>query len=93
MITLFRTRRSEGAAAVEETLDELCLAHATVVIESGDKPPPEMPLGRDLPVLVDEHNVFEGTPAILAHLQDLEAYRDLWYKFQSDVCYYDEEGE
>lgn len=92
MIALYRTREGDGGAAVEERLAELCLAHETVVAESAADLPEGLCDAGGLPVLVDEHDVFVGAEAILGHLEALEAYRAQWYKYQSDVCYCDEEG-
>jgi hypothetical protein len=58
-----------------------------VKIPPGRPLPQDMPSGVSLPVLIDEDGVFEGAGAILDHLRELEALKDLWYKFQSDVCY------
>lgn len=87
MITLFTTRDGDGSAAVEETLNEMCLAHKTVVLDSAADLPADIGTGGEPPVLVDEHEISRGTKAILSHLEELEAFESLWYKFQSDVCY------
>lgn len=92
MITFFTTAESEDNAAVEDTLDDLCMTHETVTVKSARDLPPEVPSEGGLPVLVDEHDVFQGIAAILEHLQALEAFKAQWYKFQSDACYVDEEG-
>ncbi|MBE0535982.1 MAG: hypothetical protein IH624_09965 [Phycisphaerae bacterium] len=92
MMTLYRTQRQEGAAA-EETLDELCLAHKTVMVESAEDLPPELAGEGEPPVLVDEHDVIHGIKDILAHLEKLERFRALWYKYQSDVCYCEDEDD
>jgi hypothetical protein len=44
-------------------------------------------------VLVNGGNTFQGHKGIIAHLQELDGFMDLWYKFQSDACYCDESGQ
>lgn len=78
--------------AIQEVLKELCLAHDTVVLDSRQDLPDELRASGPPPVLVDDGEIIQGREKILAHLEDLAAFKDLWYKFQSDACYCDEEG-
>jgi hypothetical protein len=50
MIKFYRMRKCTGCAAIQDALEELCIAH----------------------------------------LEELEQFKELWYKFQSDACYCDE---
>jgi hypothetical protein len=45
------------------------------------------------PVLIDgDRRVIEGDEPILKHLEELEAVKALWDKYQTDACYCDEDG-
>lgn len=92
MIKFFRTSKCKGCAAIQEALDDLSIAHETVVLESPEDLPSELVrIGRP-PILVDGRDVIEGSENIIAHLEELEQFKELWYKFQSDACYCDEQG-
>jgi hypothetical protein len=43
-------------------------------------------------VLRDGDEVFEGSKAVADHLEEMKEFKRQWYKFQSDACYCDEEG-
>ncbi|MEJ2703188.1 MAG: glutathione S-transferase N-terminal domain-containing protein [Sedimentisphaerales bacterium] len=90
MITFYRTRKCPGCAAIQDTLEELCIAHETVVLESPNDLPPELASAGHPPILVDEHDVITGSKNIIAHLEKLEKFKELWYKYQSDACYCDD---
>jgi glutaredoxin len=95
MITLYRRRGCPQCSGIEEALKELTLAHRVIEVGKGEvgREMPEQPCGPSRPpVLIDEGKVFRGSKAILDHLEDLKGFRALWYKFQSDACYCDEEG-
>ena len=91
MVTLYRTPDCPGCLAIQSVLKELVLAHHVVVADPSDLPA-ALPQGTHLPVLVDEGVIYQGREAILAHLEELESFKELWDKFQSDACYCDEEG-
>lgn len=44
------------------------------------------------PILVDDDRVIQGNKNIIAYLEELEWFRELWSKFQSNACYCDENG-
>jgi glutaredoxin len=92
MIKFYRTRKCNGCAAIQDALEELCIAHETVVLESQKDLPPELTNKGGLPVVVDGRQVIVGSKNIIAHLEELEQFKELWYKYQSDACYCDEEG-
>ena len=95
MITLYRKRGCPRCADIEEALKELTLAHRVVDVGEGageEKMPEGIGEPRRPPILVDEGEAFRGPGAILDHLESLKGFRALWYKFQSDACYCDEEG-
>ena len=37
--------------------------------------------------------MYQGRSTIHAHLEELKALRELWYKYGSDACYCGEEGD
>lgn len=92
MIRFFRNRNCTGCAAIQETLEELCLAHDVIVLDSPKDLPDEFADAGPPPILVDDREIIQGREDILAHMEELAEFKDLWYKFQSDACYCDEEG-
>jgi glutaredoxin len=93
MITLFRTKSCPGCSAIQETLEELCIAHKVVLIDEDPRGSSGLPAGTRPPVLVDEDEVVQGSDAIIAHLEKLKDFKATWEKFQSDACYCDEAGD
>ncbi|OHB80447.1 MAG: hypothetical protein A2Z25_08855 [Planctomycetes bacterium RBG_16_55_9] len=93
MIKFYRTRQCSGCAAIQDALEELCMAHETVVLESPNDLPPELADAGCPPILVDGRDVIQGSKEIIAHLEELEQFKELWYKFQSDACYCNEQGD
>jgi hypothetical protein len=92
MITLYRTAEDPWGQEVQETLRELCLAHDVVLVTASGPGRGSVPEGASPPVLVDEGKVYQDRSAIHAHLEELRALRELWYKYGGDACYCDEEG-
>ena len=89
MIRFCRTKKCDGCGQIEEMLKDLCIRHEVIVVEDdGDE---RLPAGTRAPVLVDEDEVVEGMAAIAEHLTALGKFRALWYKYQSDACYCDDE--
>jgi glutaredoxin len=93
MMTFFRTEDCKGCGAIQEALRHLCMAHETVVVSSEAELPAEAAGHGGPPILVDEHEVIGGSRQIIDHLEELERYKSQWYKYQSDVCYCDDEGD
>lgn len=91
MITFFRTPDCPECVEIQETLEELCLAH-NVMLLKGDDDAAGLPQGTHPPVLVDGNEVIQGRESIMAHLEGLEEFKALWEKYQTDACYCDEEG-
>jgi hypothetical protein len=50
-----------------------------------------LPKLKRLPAMDDEGKLYQGIDAIMKHLEELEAFKEQWYKFQSDACYCDED--
>ena len=93
MMTFFRTEDCEGCGTIQEALEQLCIAHETVVVGSEAELPAEAAGQGGPPILVDEQEVIRGSREIINHLEELERYKAQWYKYQSDVCYCDDEGD
>jgi hypothetical protein len=91
MITFFRTSDCPECGEIQDTLEELCLAHKVISL-NGDDDVSGLPQGTHPPVLVDGDEVIQGREAIVAHLAWLEGFKAVWEKFQTDACYCDEEG-
>ena len=80
--------RSHGV--IQDALRELCITHETVMLESSDELPSELVKAEPPPILADERDIiFSGAKNIIAHLEELEQFKELWYKYQSDACYCD----
>lgn len=92
MITFFATSGCSGCRAIRETLEELSLAREMVEVDAPGGAQ-ALPSGLDPPVLVDDHDTFQGHHRILAHLEALADFKAAWEKFQSDACYCDDEGQ
>ena len=71
---------------IQETLDEMAIACRSVALDDRHELPEDL-RGRKLPLLVDQDRVFQGGEAIIGHLSELEKFKKQWYKYQSDVCY------
>ena len=93
MITFLRTVGCTGCEASEEVVEELCIAHKVVTTGQDAKSCTLLSDGAEPPMLVDGDRTFQGHKDVIAHLQKLEGFRDLWYRFQSDACYCNESGQ
>jgi glutathione S-transferase len=87
-MTLYITADCSTCTQVREALDELALAHETVVLPAGGKSD-RLPEGTQPPALVDDGRVIQGAGAIFVYLEELEELKRVWLKYQSDVCYCD----
>ena len=87
MLKFFRTPNCPACQAIEDILTELCLAHEIVLVSRNSTSKNKLPEGTRAPVLVDDGQVIQGSKKIVAHLEKLKDFRELWYKFQSDACY------
>jgi hypothetical protein len=90
MIKFYRTRKCSGCATIQDTLEELCIVHETLVLESPEDLPPDLVNKGGPPILIDDRQIIAGSKNIIAHLEELEQFKELWYKYQSDACYCDE---
>ena len=92
MITFYRTPNCPRCSQIQGALEDLVIAHRVVVVRDRSEIAGLLPEGAKLPVLVDNDEVIQGSGAILRHLEELEKFKELWDKFQSDACHCDEEG-
>lgn len=92
MLTLYRTAADPAGRDLQQALEESCLAHEVVLVAAAGPAPESLPAGARPPALVDDGRVYQDRGAILAHLEELRAMRELWHKYGSDACYCDGEG-
>jgi glutathione S-transferase len=92
-ITFYKTADCRECQGIQAALEELCLAHEVVLVTASDEGRGALAEGTRPPVLVDEGKIYQGRGAILAHLEELEAFKELWYKYGSDSCYCDAQGD
>ena len=79
--------KCKGCIAIQDALKELCIVHETIVVENPTELPYELRKIGEMPILVDEDNVICGEKNVLVHLEKLAKFKELWYKYQSDACY------
>lgn len=92
MITFYRTKHCKGCQGIQTILEEMTLAHEVVIVEKSNEDIPGLPPGIRPPAMMDDKELIKGKRAIFAHLEEMEGFKEQWYKFQSDACYCDEEG-
>lgn len=92
MLIFYRTEDCLGCKGIQTALEEMRLAHKVIIVKNVPITDGEVASGMRPPVLVDEKEIIQGKDNILKHLEKLEEFKEQWYKFQSDACYCDEEG-
>lgn len=93
MLTFYRSKNCPGCIQIEETLKKLVLAHRIVEVSNRKELPEVFTKETSLPVMIDNGEVIQGYDAILNHLEQLEQFKELWDKYQSDACYCDEDTD
>lgn len=93
MITFYANKGCKECDQIEEMIANLSLAHRTVIVEEGGQKPESLAKDVSLPAMEDEHEVFSGHRQIVEHIDDLSKYRGQWYKYQSDVCYVEDDSQ
>jgi glutaredoxin len=91
MFIFYRSPQCPGCNHIQEILERLAIAHKVIMVHSVEETKDKIPSVTALPVLVDGEKVVQGRDAILARLEEIEKFKELWDKFQSDACYCDEE--
>lgn len=86
MIILYRPEESAAADAVQETLEELVLAHRVEVVSNGRAH--GAPDRRDLPVLVEGDDEYSGTE-IQSFLEKRANRLSISRRMSADACFLD----
>ena len=92
MLFFYRTPQGPGCNYTQEVLERLVIAHKVITVHSVGEIRNKIPSVITLPVLVDDEKVVQGSDAIVARLEEIEKFKELWDKFQSDACSCDEEA-
>jgi glutaredoxin len=92
MFTFYRTPQCPGCNHIQEALERLVIAHKVITVHSVEEIRDKIPSVTTLPALVDEEKVVQGSDLIVARLEEIEKFKELWDKFQSDACSCDEEA-
>ena len=91
MIKLYREENSAQADMIEAEFRELVLGYDRVVVAPSEATK-LFGTERALPVITNNERVVSGD-AIPSYIQELIQLTRDWYRFQSDACYVDEDGE
>jgi hypothetical protein len=91
MIQFFRSKNDPGSRDIEGTLRDMSLACEIVTVENKDDIPDSVSKDARPPFMLDEGTLYQGSGAIVDHLNELKAFQKQWYKYQSDVCYCDDD--
>jgi hypothetical protein len=91
MIKIYREENSTQADIIEAEFRELVLGYDRVVVEPGETAK-LFGAERTLPVITNNERVVSGD-AIPSYIKELIQLTRDWYRFQSDACYVDEDGE
>ena len=84
---LYITEDCRTCSEIRESLDDVAIAHETVVVPADGAG--RLPEGTEAPVLVDDEKVIQGSADIFAYIDELRKLRADWLKYQSDTCYLD----
>lgn len=93
MITFYRSPDCPRCGHIQEALEKMAIAHNVIEVNSINDLPSDLDGVKALPVLIDGEERIEGADDILKHLEKLEAFRKEWYRFQSDACFCDKNGD
>jgi len=92
MITLFRKSNCDFCDIIEETLKEESIAHNVVSIGENEVLK-HLPRETVLPAIKDDDKLIFGAKEIKDYLDDLKKFVKLWWKYQVDACYIDDDEE
>jgi len=73
---------------IRRSLADLAMAHEVVVVPREGRSD-RLPQGTQPPVLVDDDKVVQGSANIFGYIDELQELKQVWLKYQSDVCYAD----
>ena len=91
MITFYRTEDCPSCSHIQDVLEELCVAHKVIIVQKGDNK--LLPKGVNAPCIIDDKRIAQGKDEMLEYLDELEEFKELWYKYQSDACYCEPDTE
>ena len=92
MIAFIKTVGCTGCGALEEVPDDLCIAQEVVTPRRDAKSCTLLPDQAEPPMLVKGDTTFQGHKDVIAHIEKLQGFKYLGYRFQSDACCCDESG-
>jgi lipoate synthase len=93
MVELYRAPDSPEADTIADALQNMTIERSVTTVETEDDLPDDASFAiEDLPVLIDDGDVIIEPNAIENRLEKLEALMADWYRFQSDTCELDAEG-
>jgi glutaredoxin len=87
MITLYHKHDCPHCSGIRDGLEQLAIAFDVVEVAEVDELPESVGEVSSLPVLVEDGEIYAGPTEVVEHLQELEGFVEMWYKFQSDTCY------
>lgn len=90
MLTFYRTEHCEDCDRIEQALHDLVLAHRVII---ADREAQKTAGTEVYPLLVDGQDRLTGHRTVLKHIDELEKFKALWDKFQTDACYCDDNGD
>ncbi|MFW6189762.1 MAG: hypothetical protein ACOC7T_04935 [Planctomycetota bacterium] len=90
MIVLYCRPGCPRCASLHGMLERLALKSRLVEVGPDEQLPDDLP---EDTALRDGEELYTGGAAVAEHLDELEVFKEWWYKFQSDACYCDESGE
>lgn len=92
MFTFYHTPQCPRCNHIQEVLERLVIAHKVITVYSVEEIRDKIPSVTNLPALLDKEKVVQGSDPILAPLEEIEKFKELWDKFQSDACSRDEKA-
>ena len=90
MIRLYIQNDCRKCEEAEERFTDLVLAHKVVNLDEEEVNNVNR---EDLPVVIDEGKVIKGSYQLDKYFESMEKFLEEWNRFQSDVCYVDDNGE
>lgn len=89
MIKLYIKNDCNECDIVKEKLENMVVAHNVINVDEINS----KPSFNSYPVIVDDGKAYNSMKDIDRYIEELQKTYNLWNKYQSDVCYIDEDGE
>lgn len=93
MLKFYHNPHCPKCGEIQDVLEAMNFAHQGIAVKNSNEIGDDDFADKKLPMLIDDNKIFEGSEAILQHLEELKGFKELWDKFQSDACYCGDEGE